>query len=332
MKSPLHIPVIESLRGIAALSVAVFHIMNSPVGFITDKTIRFWGTRGAYGVQMFFVISGVVITLQLLKLDFTWKKLPRFMARRWLRIEPTYLSAITLLIFALLLRQWLISDSKALPELSQVLMNVFYLVPFVEGASWLNAVYWTLGIELQYYLSIALLLPWMRRSVWNLRASFVLLLSLYFFTHDHVPKDIIISQIPYFLLGICVAFHLFGKIRWPELAIMAVPILFAIDSNSTFCFRVVLLTTAAILIIPQVNPRPLKRLGRQSYSLYLIHGTVGTSTVNLLMDHCSNATEKVILILFATAASIIAAEVLYMAVEAPSHRWSQRVKLTSIKE
>ena len=54
---------------------------------------------------------------------------------------------------------------------------------------------------------------------------------------------------------------------------------------------------------------------------------VGTSTVNLLMGHCSNTGEKVLLVLFATVASIIASEILYWMVEAPSHRWSKKVKL-----
>ena len=89
-----------------------------------------------------------------------------------------------------------------------------------------------------------------------------------------------------------------------------------------------LVTAIIILTIPQFNPALLKRLERQSYSLYLIHGTLGTSAVNILMKHLDSPAEKVVIVLFATTASIAAAEVLFLCVEAPSHRWSKRVKLS----
>lgn len=327
MNSKLHIPIIESLRGVAALAVAVFHIMNAPTGFITDKAIRQWGTRGAFGVEMFFIISGVVITLQLLKLDFTWKKLPRFMVRRSIRIEPTYLSAIALVLCYIGMRQWLIDDSKAWPSLLQIVQNVFYLVPFMEDAKWLNAVYWTLGIELQYYLGIALLIPLLSKGKWHFRGIMVILMGTFLLLHESTPKDIIISQLPYFMLGIGIAFYKMGRVKWPEMLLMSLITLSAIYGMSPFGLWVALFTWICILTIPSFNPRVSKFLGRQSYSLYLIHGTIGCSTVNLLMPHFTAPVEKVLIVLAATAVSIIGAEIMYRMVEAPSHRWSKRVKV-----
>ena len=40
------------------------------------------------------------------------------------------------------------------PAVSEIFLNVFYLVPF-SGGEWINTVFWTLGIELQFYLLCA---------------------------------------------------------------------------------------------------------------------------------------------------------------------------------
>ena len=62
-------------------------------------------------------------------------------------------------------------------------------------------------------------------------------------------------------------------------------------------------------LLGHFDPAPLQPstapvLDSPSYSLYLIHGTVGTSTFNLLMHSCDHPWQKLALTLFATAASI----------------------------
>ena len=82
----------------------------------------------------------------------------RFLLKRIVRIDPPYLAAIALI----LIQAWLIaaagvgrpSDFSAV----QVLLHLGYLNAFA-GYSWLNPVFWTLAIEFQYYLAIALLFP-----------------------------------------------------------------------------------------------------------------------------------------------------------------------------
>ena len=43
------IPVIGALRGVAALAVALFHIINSPTGFETNEAVRRVVVNGAHG-------------------------------------------------------------------------------------------------------------------------------------------------------------------------------------------------------------------------------------------------------------------------------------------
>lgn len=249
------------------------------------------------------------------------------MVRRSIRIEPTYLSAIAIVLCYIGIRQWLIDDAKAWPSLLQVFQNVFYLVPFVENAKWLNAVYWTLGIELQYYLSIALIIPIMKKGMWHFRGSMAFLMAAFLLFSESAPKGIIISQLPYFMLGIAIAFYKIERIKWLEMLMMSILILSVIYGVNRFALWVALFTWTCILTIPTYNPQFTKFLGRQSYSLYLIHGTIGCSTVNLLMPHFSNPFEKVLIVLAAITVSIIGAEFMYRMVEAPSHRWSKRVKV-----
>jgi peptidoglycan/LPS O-acetylase OafA/YrhL len=97
------IPEIDGLRALAALSVFVHHVVSFP------GVVRFTGA-GWIGVDLFFVISGYLITTILLGMRGSPGYFKNFYMRRTLRIFPPYYTFLLIcLVFALLNRNYQLS-------------------------------------------------------------------------------------------------------------------------------------------------------------------------------------------------------------------------------
>lgn len=160
--SPVSVPapgrlvVLDALRFFAALSVVAFHLIHhareGDGSFaLLDPVARF----GYLGVQVFFVISGFVIL---------WSALGRgaldFAVSRAIRLYPSFLAAVGLT--AVLLSA--LAPAQAVSAWT-VLKNVLILpLLAVEEPQMVDDVYWTLLLELRFYVLIFLLLLF-RQSV-----------------------------------------------------------------------------------------------------------------------------------------------------------------------
>lgn len=144
MTNSIHLPGLNGLRAIAALSVMWGHVFQKDFGD--------WGTSGfslpvvADGVTLFFVISGFLITYLLLheQEQSQTVSIPKFYMRRILRIWPIYYLYLFIAMFAT--STW--HDS-----------NIWYYcfftanIPFILAAGiWPIVHYWSLGVEEQFYL------------------------------------------------------------------------------------------------------------------------------------------------------------------------------------
>lgn len=140
---------LDALRGIAALGVVFFHFtMNCDAPYC--KFLRI----GATGVELFFVISGFVIFMTVQKSADGRE----FIASRFARLFPTYWACVTItFLMKALLTVFYFHRAVAMGKVAQYLVNLtmlqhFFGVEHVEGA------YWTLTIELIFYVLIYLLL------------------------------------------------------------------------------------------------------------------------------------------------------------------------------
>lgn len=144
MSNSIHLPGLNGLRAIAALSVMWGHTFQKDFGD--------WGIGGfklpvvADGVTLFFVISGFLITYLLLheQEQSHTVSIPKFYMRRILRIWPIYY--LYLIIVVLTTGTW--HDP-----------NIWYYcfftanIPFIMAAGiWPIVHYWSLGVEEQFYL------------------------------------------------------------------------------------------------------------------------------------------------------------------------------------
>lgn len=153
-------PAIDVLRALAALAVVACHCTGlgrwppESLGWIAQ-----WTQYGWLGVDLFFVISGFVITNSALKLsNLPWRDYARiFWVRRAARILPLYY--FTLLAFLLLVDHGAVTGDNALKQIVTHALLIHQWWPETAGS--INGVTWTLGIEILFYL-LAWLLVGMR--------------------------------------------------------------------------------------------------------------------------------------------------------------------------
>lgn len=159
------IPEIDGLRFLAIGGVFLHHVVRflpgNPHGSTIDPlpmdTAGRIADAGAYGVQLFFIISGFILGLpfasQYLK-GATPVSLRKYYLRRVTRLEPPYLAAM-LMCFGLSI--WVGGESagELLPHL---LASLAYSHNWIYSTfSKVNPVAWSLEIEVQFYVAAPLL-------------------------------------------------------------------------------------------------------------------------------------------------------------------------------
>jgi len=140
-----HIRELDGIRGIAALAVFFHHLCFASMAHVPPPGIRLVlyhvSRMGLYGVDLFFVLSGFLITTLLIEDRTRPAYYSNFYWKRALRILPLY---VLCLIFVLLY----IPHSAAYVVLSLLFVANFARL-FHVG---LAGPFWTLAIEEQFYL------------------------------------------------------------------------------------------------------------------------------------------------------------------------------------
>ena len=307
--------IVDALRGLAALSVAWFHL--------TNQTFPQAGSLGWLGVDVFFVISGFVVPLSLFGKDYRVSGFWRFLARRLVRLEPPYIVSIAI-VLVLAWASALAPGFRGQPidyTPTQVASHLLYLAPLFDQ-SWIQPVYWSLAYELVFYICVGLLFPLLihRPIFWVAPVALLGLLPHFLLTQAFTPLVL------EFTIGFA-AMRYF--VRRDSLAIFLVTliILAAIIAASGAPWRAVASTAAALAIAFLKTPRwrPAAFFGALSYSLYLVHVPIGGRVVNLGLRFVEAPMEKLALSVLAMAVSIVTAYAFYRLIEQPALRWSKKI-------
>jgi peptidoglycan/LPS O-acetylase OafA/YrhL len=153
-----HIPALDGLRGLAILLVMVHHFVylgGVRPSLIIDRIFYAGSLAGWCGVDLFFILSGFLITGILLDAKGSPHFFRNFYMRRLLRIFPLYYGV--LLVFFVVLPQFALLDWNFQALLDDQGWYWSYLVNFAiafEGwpPSYAIAHFWSLAVEEQFYL------------------------------------------------------------------------------------------------------------------------------------------------------------------------------------
>ncbi len=185
-------PALTGLRGLAALWVLFYHawVFATPREIIVDVfgeplRVHVFFSLGWAGVQVLFVLSAFLLTLPYARANADLCARPptgHYLLRRVGRVFPAYyLQLLILILIALCVSgEWLINGSNALPYL----LMLFIPEPLGVGApTGVNGVWWTLPIELSFYLVLPLIatLADSRRKALLLAAPLLIMVAWRYF-------------------------------------------------------------------------------------------------------------------------------------------------------
>ncbi len=288
---------LDAMRGVAALMVVFFH-------FTVDREQSQSGFKlGITGVDLFFIISGFVIFLTVSNT----KHWLDFLVSRFSRLYPAYWTAVSLTALSMGVMNYFSGESSGnlvYETLGNLTMFNYYMkIPNLDGS------YWTLIIEMQFYILILVIFRMKILDKIVLAGiaglSFVLLnhfvishISPYFFKMSRGMYQFI-NHLPLFFSGV-----LFYKIKFQERSPLLVFLVVACYITQVILFYdggkamlyitrseyVPFLTAYYIIFslyafnvkLPIVNPVTLY-LGNISYSLYLVHQHIGAVVIIPLM-------------------------------------------------
>ena len=310
---------IDTLRGISILLVVIYHLK---LDILNYKFLP----GGYLGVDIFFVISGYLIT-SILSLNVNNGKFDfkNFYLRRFLRIVPVYIFVIFItltLSYYILLPQQLVELSESSVSSIIFLSNIFfwkYLNNYYNPEAIFNPLLhtWSLGIEIQFYLFFPLFFFIIRKFTTKIYIPLLIvgLLSLLISEiASHLEPQVnffgIQSRLWEFILG-SLLFFLKDKINLNlnyliknllYLIILSFSILFNEYTRHPSLITFLFLFFVAILILDtsKENQSYLGRVfiffGLISYSLYLWHYPVFSLSKRIFFNEGNNI--KVLLLIF----------------------------------
>jgi peptidoglycan/LPS O-acetylase OafA/YrhL len=277
-----HLPAIDGLRAIAVLAVVAYHAgLPVPAGFV--------------GVDVFFVISGYVITRMLAaEIAATGRvDLLAFYARRVRRILPALLAMVAAVMGAavvLLTNEGVAGIAHSAKAAIGVTANLYFMNStggyFDQAAADMPLLHtWSLSVEEQFYLLWPLLLLLRRKWLMPALVAGSLVFAEWL---RHVDAGAAFYQMPARAwelgAGALIAYAAPRPIRWLAplgLAVLAGAVVYPLPAFPGVGALPAVLGASAVLyaihggaVVPVLETRPVRYVGLASYSLYLWHWPV----------------------------------------------------------
>lgn len=330
---------IEGLRGVAILLVVLFHfdLFNISSGFI--------------GVDIFFVISGFLMTQIIMSPGFEWSGsgVFGFYKNRFWRIAPAYYVVLLGILFFFLVYPFFFNLEKtASAFVASTFFSYNVVAPSEADYFGTEAIsnpmlhLWSLGVEMQFYLLWPLLLYFVRSRSLRTKMLVVGIVSFLSFSAAQILllKDpevayySIVGRLWQFGFGASAALLVQNKkitantafINRIQLLAIATIIAVVWSTKSELWpgfFAIIPTLACSVLLLTGYLPnsisrsvlsiRPLRLLGAISYSLYLVHWPIFVF-INLLMkqDDINDGIR-----ITGLATSVVIAICLYKFIETP---------------
>lgn len=316
---------IDGLRGLAACAVMLFHFTaNTTIHLSSNNPFSYLFKEGHYGVEVFFLISGFVIPYSLYRNGcVTVRDFYEFMKKRVVRIDIPYVSVIVLelaLIGLSALTPWGGSQAKALGW-ENILLHLGYLNS-LTGHTWLLPIFWTLAIEFQFYLLIALAFPLMHMHKLCHYLSILLFVELSLVCPD---KAIIFNHLIFFAVGVLLYYYKTGKFNIKDFLIVAAVLFITIGVNYGFLLLCFLVVSCFAIVLVKKSSKVLSFLGKISFAIYLLHIPIGGRLLALAESLNFAEPIKIISLVIAIIITIICSYIFYQFIEMPAIQLSKRL-------
>lgn len=326
-----HIKLLDGIRGFAIIFVMLYHFS---INFQHQDELMFFDfvfakvlQSGWLGVDLFFVMSGFLITSILYKSTESKNYLKNFYVRRFLRIFPLYYLILFIFIFVLpSLSASLGEDTKLIQENSfwfwTYLLNwrIAYLGSFNE----IQAGYmWSLAVEEQFYLIWPFIVLYFRESLIKICMSILLCVislkiylfyfagvnatSLYVMTITHLDGLLLGASLSVLYLNSGIDEKLKNSFKYVAcFALLIIVVVSYMEGNFAFYSDYVSLfgvTACSVLfcyllftmLIKKEDGKlnklflssPIIYMGKLCYGLYLVHHPIGILVSNKIISHDS---------------------------------------------
>jgi peptidoglycan/LPS O-acetylase OafA/YrhL len=294
--SGTYLPSLDGLRFFAILWVVFYHLHGSfsikasdSIPVDADSWLSTIMVHGRQGVPLFFVISGFILCLPFARhylLKGKAVELKAYYVRRLVRIGfPYYIATLVLVGLYVLLGKYTLDS--LLPHAGATLIYMHTIL--FKQVNIINVVFWTLEVEIQFYILAPLLifsyfvLPTITRRLAVL--ALILVLPVFQIDFAGMLPFTLLNYIQYFLAGFLICdLYLLEQNRFFRtniyVPVVVLPlILFTTYDDSLiegmlYPFFIILLYLSVLF-----NPlwgrvfswRPLAAIGGISYSIFLIH-------------------------------------------------------------
>ena len=315
---------IDVLRGFAALTVVLTHYLNWWDRYVADINFIAPSNFGYYAVQLFFVISGIVIFNTLRKCH----SVLHFAYLRFSRLYPTYWATL----FGVALISMLVFGQNI--WLGGLIVNASMLQDFL-GYSRFDNVYWSLSAELAFYAHVAWLfaLGWHHRvhqicGYWLAAACVWAIFIGKTDSRDLLSLLFVFDQAAFFAIGIMLFQIKRHGVAFPSISIIAFAVLTAylVEGVTGLCVSLTVLVLASLglfgLLHPVTNSVTIW-LGGISYALYLVHRNLGFLTLEKLSAFGVGLLPSLAIV---TSGAIALAWLVTTYVERPSIRFLRRLR------
>ena len=366
MKEKLYFNNLNGLRFFAALMVVICHIeLNKKYFLLTNyrEQLRYLGD---VGVDLFFVLSGFLITILLLKEKeiYSFISFKKFYLRRILKIWPLYYFIIILSLFILpnfslfyINGAYFDYDSKELIKVIVMfilmLPNLLYLIipiPFAAQA-------WSIGTEEQFYIIWPIIVNQFNKYKTIFLSCIIIYWIFYGCLHlsflNNLPYIELLKNYYRLLKFDLLSVGAFGAVLFYEkdkrlyffynsfvfiASIIAIVLLYIYMPNLYEFFRLFYAILFIIIILNLVGNKKLENifenqllnyLGKISYGIYMYHQIIIVFFINILLKYFNKFEQLNNILIYSSSIilTVIVSHLSYAFFEKPILRYKSRFSL-----
>jgi peptidoglycan/LPS O-acetylase OafA/YrhL len=253
--------------------VMVFHY--AVIGFHWQPESFF--RLGRLGVELFFVISGIVIAMTATRATDSID----FFVRRFSRIYPTFIFCVTVTYVVTLFYDPAAQSVRFVDYIASLTLFGQRL-----GFKFVDGVYWSLAVELQFYGVVALGILALGRRFWAVVLGVLVVGAASRFVSKPLSIVLFSSYSGFFLMGMAVWYGIFERNRGTSI-LLACGGAFAFLLSPELKMQwpvIVPISALVLLLLSDINGEVifLTWVGRISYPLYLLHEVLGLSVISSL--------------------------------------------------